>query len=277
MRGGKDVPTGWSPRGGCRWLALKTNVGGMMLPDVLLTKESEVNGYPLLMAGHMRERDLYEVVETWAERKFGCFATAIDKGTEYGRVDVIGLRQTPGDHSAQTDLICIEVKRGTQPLLNALGQAVGYSIYGNYCYLADYRPESPYSEIEREIAEQLGIGLIRIGKNNRVEQVSNARRCQPVENFKLRLADQMGFVQCSICGTFFARSESNRNLYDWSRLQRDTSNSARKRAGIEAGKGFVFWPEDASSQDVTHQSRHSDGRLYNRRFLCNTCATLFLT
>lgn len=228
------------------------------------------------MATPIRERDLYEVVEKWAKKKFGCFATAINRGTDYGRVDVVGLRQTPGDHSSQTDLICIEVKRGTRPLLNARGQAVGYSIYGNYCYLADYRSENPYSEIEREIAEQLGIGLIRITKDNRVEQVSNARRCQPVEDFKLRLADQMGFVRCTICDTFFARSETNRSIYDWSRLQRDSSNSKRKKAGIEDGKGFVFWPEDASSQDLTHESRHSDGRLYNRRFLCNTCATLFL-
>jgi len=248
----------------------------MKRTNLVPAKRSGANRYSPLMAGKIRERDLYELVERWATRKLGCFATATDKGTEYGRVDVIGLRQTPGDHSAQTDLICIEVKRGTQPLLNALGQAVGYSIYGDYCYLADYRPAITFSEIEREIAEQLGIGLIRIAKNNRVEQVSNARRCQPVDNFKLRLADQMGFVQCSICDTFFARSETNRGLYDWSRLQRDSSNLARKKAGIEAGKGFVFWPEDASYQDVTHAHRHSDGALYNRRFLCNTCASLFL-
>jgi hypothetical protein len=228
------------------------------------------------MATQIRERDLYEIVEKWAAKKFGCFATAVNKGTDLGRVDVIGLRQTPGDHSAQTDLICIEVKRGTQPLLNALGQAVGYSIYGNYCYLADYRPASHYSEIEREVAEQLGVGLIRITKELRVEMISTARRTQPVENFKLRLADQMGYVRCSLCQTFFARSEANRSLFDWSLLQRDSSNAARVEAGIDGGKGFVFWPEDASAQDMTHENRHSDGRLYNRRFLCNTCARLTL-
>jgi hypothetical protein len=223
------------------------------------------------------ERELYEIVEKWAAKKFGCFATAINKGTDLGRVDVIGLRQTPGDHSSQTDLVCIEVKRGTQPLLNALGQAVGYSIYGNFCYLADYRPDSPYSEVEREVAEQLGVGLIRITRERKIEQISTARRTQPVENFKLRLADQMGYVRCSICQTFFPRSDTNRNIYDWSLLQRDSSNATRIATGIKEGKGFVFWPEDASAQDLTHERRHADGRLYNRRFLCNTCARLTLT
>jgi len=223
----------------------------------------------------MLEKELYGIVEKWAKKKFACFVTAINKGTDIGRVDVAGLRQAPGDHSSQTDLICIEVKRGTQPLLNALGQAVGYSVYGNYCYLADYRPK-PFTDIEREVAEQLGVGLIRITADKRVEMVSTARRCEPVENFKLRLADQMGFVRCSICSTFFARSDSNRSLYDWSLLQRHSTNTSRVKAGIEDGKGFVFWPEHASGQDPTHNDRHKDGRLYNRRFLCNTCATLFV-
>ena len=68
----------------------------------------------------MRESDLYIPVEKWAKRHFGCFATGINKGTEYGRVDVVGLRKIPGDFSADTEFICIEVKKGTQPFLNAL-------------------------------------------------------------------------------------------------------------------------------------------------------------
>jgi hypothetical protein len=70
---------------------------------------------------------------------------------------------------------------------------------------------------------------------------------------------------------------TNQSLFDWKLLQRDTPNRARIEAGINEGKGFVFWPKDASAQDMTHESRHSDGRLYNRRFLCNTCARLILT
>ena len=223
----------------------------------------------------LKEKDLYPSMERWVESKFGCFETASNTGTEYGRVDVLGLRQTPGDHSADTDLICVEVKRGTQPFLNALGQAVGYSIYGNYCYLADYRPKDPYSDIERGIAEQLGVGLIRIQDISNIELISTARRCAPIENFKLKIADQMGFVRCTICATFFPRSRNNKGKYDWDLLQKDTNKIEKMITSVNDGKGLVFWPKDASKNDKSHNLRHSDDLNYNRRFMCNTCSNLF--
>jgi hypothetical protein len=222
----------------------------------------------------LKEKDLYPSMELWVKSKFECFDTATNTGTEHGRVDVLGLRQTPGDHSSDTDLICIEVKRGTQPFLNALGQALGYSIYGNYCYLADYRPKNPYSDTERVIAEQLGVGLIRIQKLEHIELVSTARRCTPIENLKLQIADQIGYVRCTICSTFFPRSRDNKNKTDWSLLQRDSSNIEKMVDSVNEGKGLVFWPKDASQNDKSHDSRHRDKRIYNRRFMCNTCSNL---
>lgn len=221
-----------------------------------------------------RESELYEPVERWAKLHFGCFKTGINKGTDYGRVDVVGLRQVPGDLSADTEFICIEVKKGTQPFLNALGQASAYSIYGDYSYLADYRPDAPFSEEERVLAERLGIGLIRINKHFTVSLVSTARRCTPVENFRLRIADQLGYVRCVMCSTFFPRTDGKKN---WGNLQRHIESRQRMLKGIADGKGLVFWPDDASAQDVTHKVRHNDDLNYNRRFMCNTCAALFLS
>jgi hypothetical protein len=223
----------------------------------------------------MKEKDLYPMMASWVDDNFECFATATNTGTEYGRVDILGLRQSPGDHSADTDLICIEVKRGTQPFLNALGQALGYSIYGNYCYLADYRPKKPYSDAERVIAEQLGIGLIRIQDAKHIELISTAKRCAPIENLKLQIADQMNYVRCTICATFFPRSRDNRSKSDWSLLQRDSSNIEKMNESVNEGKGLVFWPNNASENDKSHDSRHRDNRNYNRRFMCNTCSNLF--
>lgn len=222
----------------------------------------------------MKESDLYAPVERWTKRHFGCFATGINKGTEYGRVDIIGLRQMPGDLSADTEFICIEDKKGTQPFLNALGQAAAYSLYGDYSYLADYRPDGPFSEEERVLAERLGIGLIRINKQMEISLVSTARQSHPVENLRLRIADQLGFVRCVLCGTFFPRSDGKKT---WGNLQRHIGSRLRMIDGIEQGKGLVFWPDDASHQDVTHQVRHKDDLNYNRRFMCNTCADLFLS
>jgi hypothetical protein len=222
-----------------------------------------------------KERDIYGAVQRWAERHFGCFATGVNTGTKYGRADVVGLRQVPGDLSAETDLICVEVKRGTQPLLNAMGQASGYSIYGDFCYLADFRPKLGFSDTERDLAEKLGIGLIRVRSMSRVELVSSARRQDPVQEFKLQVADQLGYVACTICKTYFPRNLESRQKFGWDNLVRDQENRAQVERRISDGRGLAFWPEDASANDKTHNSRHDDGRLYNRRFACTTCARLF--
>jgi len=222
----------------------------------------------------LRESDLYMPVEKWAKKHFGCFATGINKGTDYGRVDVVGLRQVPGDLSAETEFLCIEVKKGTQPFLNSLGQASSYSVYGDYSYLAEYRPDAPFSDVERVLAERLGIGLIRINRHLAVSLVSTARRCNPDENFRLRIADQLGFVRCVMCTTFFPRKRGNQN---WGNIQRHIGNRAKMISSVEDGKGIVFWSDDASKHDVTHDLRHGDDRIYNRRFMCNTCSDLFLS
>ena len=253
------------------FLAVRVTYGAHDRPDPRRTK----GAYSSPMdRKSIRESDLYEPVEKWTKRHFGCFTTGINKGTDYGRVDVVGLRQVPGDLSADTEFICIEVKRGTQPFLNALGQASAYSIYGDYSYLAEYRPNAPFSEEERVLAERLGIGLIRIDSRFASSLVSTARRCHPVENFRLRIADQLGYVRCVICTTFFPRSHGN---LAWGNIQRQTENRARMIEGIAEGKGLAFWPDDASKHDLTHSSRHKDDLKYNRRFMCNTCSSLFLS
>jgi hypothetical protein len=123
------------------------------------------------------------------------------------------------------------------------------------------------------LAERLGIGLIRIDKNLSVSLVSTPRRTQPEENFKLRVAVQLGYVRCVMCATFFPCHDGKKY---WGNLQRHISNRQKMLESIEQGKGLVYWPDDASGQDPTHSVRHSDDRLYNRRFLCNTCASLVL-
>ena len=226
-----------------------------------------------MVSKYIRESDLYAPVERWAKKHFGAFATGVNKGTEHGRVDVVCMRQVPGDLSSDTEFICIEVKRGTQPFLNALGQAAAYSIYGDFSYLAEYRPDKPFSEDERVLAERLGIGLIRIDKRRSVTLVSTARRTHPVENFRLRVADQLGYVRCVMCTTFFPRNiEKNY----WGNLQRYGPNRKKMLASVEDGKGIVYWPDDASNQDVTHARRHGEEKNFNRRFICNTCSSLVL-
>jgi len=229
------------------------------------------------MASKLKESALYEPLRKWAAKKFGCFTSGINTGTDYGRVDVVCMRQTPGDLSAQTEVLCIEVKKGTQPFLNALGQAAGYAIYGDFTYLADYRPSKTFTEEEKLLAHQLGVGLIRIRSLGSIALVSSAEQCIPVQNFKLRIAEQLGYVRCSICSTFFQTGKRMGRYFDWTNLEKHKYNRSLMKKRIDNGKGLVFWPDDAKINDVTHDRRHKDGLNYNRRFVCYTCASLFLS
>ena len=89
------------------------------------------------------EKDYYEPVGKWAKRSLGCF----DKGLRHGRIDVIGLRDAGGRLSGRAEVVAIEVKRGNAPFATSVGQAHGYSIYADRCYLADVRPTG-FSEAE---------------------------------------------------------------------------------------------------------------------------------
>lgn len=59
----------------------------------------------------MLEKEMYDIVEKWATKKLGRLIKSIIKGTDSGRVDVVGRRPTPGDRLSQTNLTCIEANR----------------------------------------------------------------------------------------------------------------------------------------------------------------------
>ena len=42
-----------------------------------------------MASSRLKEKDLYVAVERWAGGHFGCFATSVNTGTTYGRVDVV--------------------------------------------------------------------------------------------------------------------------------------------------------------------------------------------
>lgn len=86
-----------------------------------------------------REKSLYPLVERWLKRHYRCFATGINTGLRYSRIDVVGVRDVGGDLSGEVESIVVEVKRGTEPFATASGQALGYRVYVNRIYLADYR------------------------------------------------------------------------------------------------------------------------------------------
>lgn len=210
-----------------------------------------------------RESDLYPRVEAWLRRR-GCFATAINTGLRFGRIDVVGLRDVGGDLSARCEVIAVEVKGGNQPFATSAGQSHGYSVYAQRCYLADRRERRPaFNDDEIEIASRLGIGLVAITQT-RVTEVLAAPTNEPVERFQLQVLDRLAWCRCTICTTMFQRGARES---DWSLVSRSSSRGGVLRAA-KAERGFVYWLDDSSRRAKRVDAK---GRIYHRRYVCPDC------
>lgn len=217
----------------------------------------------------MLERDLYESVERYAKGKLRCFTTAVNPGLRAGRIDVVGLRDVGGSLEGSGEVVAIEVKRGQQSFLTAVGQAAAYSVYADRCYLADIR-DVGFTEEERTIAVQLGVGLLRLKVSKRVsiaeEQVAPIG--SPHAAFRLELIEKLHYSLCTICNSFFERGDG-KNFRARVVPQSETVDF-RSRA-VERERGLMYW---LGEQD--RRSGKSAERTYTRRYICPACvAALF--
>lgn len=209
----------------------------------------------------MKEREYYPAIERFARSRLGCFTTAIDTGLRIGRVDVVGLKDTGGRLDGSGEVIAIEVKRGRSPFLTSIGQAAGYSVLADRCYLADIRAGS-FTDEEIEIAQELGVGLIAISGTQRVRVSLELRapRSTSVTALRAELIERLHYSTCTICNSFFERGEPGnfRARVEW----KDIDKTAK------TGKGFMYWLEE---QD--ERSSDSSTYVYTRRYVCPECVT----
>jgi hypothetical protein len=216
----------------------------------------------------MKERELYPRVANWAKRELGCFATGIDKGVRHGRIDVVGLRDTGGRLSGHSEVVAIEVKRGTQPFANAIGQATGYSIYADRCYLADVRP-SGFSDVEKSIALRLGVGLIEIRGSSHisVREVLTAPVREPLGGLRLDVIEKLNYSLCTLCGSLFERGDAG----NWSaHVTREQPTKKRHmRDAVESEKGLVYWLTEPAERSVLPQDESETS--FHRRYVCADC------
>jgi hypothetical protein len=215
------------------------------------------------------ERDLYPRVSRWLAKRFRCFATATNVGLRYSRIDVLGLRDVGGDLSGDVETISIEVKRGLEPFATASGQALGYKVYANRVYLADYR-DKDFGPDELQIASSLGIGLIRIGARSIVEELSSPVH-SPIPRLNLRIVEAVGYGRCALCGTLFRTGEDpKRNRF--SRLAREDVARA-----IKAEKGLMFWNRELAERKRRLGLRRSEeDSTFERRYFCPDCVMYVL-
>lgn len=215
----------------------------------------------------MLEHDLYPHVERWVKKHYRCWATGINTGLKSGRIDVVGVRDIGGDLSGKSEVVAIEVKAGTQVFTTSAGQAYGYSVMADRCYLADLRRGgSPFSPDELMIAERLGIGLLAIRGNNQVDLVLSAPLAQPIDELRLQVLEKLGLADCSLCGTLFRRNgRGGANSF-----QGVVRSSDRNGLAEAAGKnrGYMWWLTAAADE----RDRSQRQQYYWRRYLCRDCS-----
>jgi len=217
----------------------------------------------------VKEKRLYPIVEKWLRRNYLCFKTSINKGLKYGRIDVVGIKDVGGELSGEVETIAIEVKRGSEPFGTACGQTLGYKVYANRIYLADYREES-FDPDEINIASHLGVGLVQI-KNRSCKEVLSSPYYKPITKLNLLLLERIGIGKCQLCDTFFEISNIETNIF---------ANLAKEdlKKAIENEKGIIFWNRELSDRKKRlGLDKHSDDRTYERRFICPDCICYFFS
>jgi hypothetical protein len=194
----------------------------------------------------MLESRLYPIVHKFLERKFGCFHVQTQPSVGYGAIDVVGLRQSAGKYGGAAEVIAVEVKATGSRFLNSAGQALGYSVMADRCYLAI--GGDPVGEVEKELASQLNIGLIAIQSGGRCEIVLTSPQHRPLRAQKLTLIRKLRFVECTVCGTLRPRSEFVR--------QRNLQTAAGNKMGLR----YVLSNQEGRTQNFRE-----------RRFICHDC------
>ncbi len=155
----------------------------------------------------MSEAGLYKRVESFAVDHFGCHTVQQQIGTKFGKVDVVGLRLPPGDFAATSELIAIEVKEERSTFLSAVGQTRAYSIFAHKCYLAvRKRFAARFTPEEKDVAAQLGIGLIEI-RTNGCREILTSQAFSPQDRYVLQVINKLGFFICAVCGGAYPKQD----------------------------------------------------------------------
>jgi hypothetical protein len=209
----------------------------------------------------MLEKELYPLVDKWLKKNYLCFKTEIDTGLKLSRADIIGIRDVGGDLTGETETIIVEVKNGNQAFVTSAGQTLGYKIYANRVFLADRR-EDDFSIDERMIANHLGIGLIRIMKNN-CKEILSSPYYSPIPKFSSLILEKMKLGYCRLCGSTFEIG-TIRNFDNLVKYK--ASNALKKR------KGLMFWNHEVAERKRKMGIKTKKNNLsYERRFICKDC------
>jgi len=209
------------------------------------------------------EAALYPAVKKWALTKLDCWEVALDTGPSLGRIDVVGIRDFGGgDLASRSEVIAVEVKRSGQPFAKSAGQAHGYSVMADRCYLA--QEAATFSGQEQVVASRLGIGLLAITASGRVSEVLGAPVQEPLAELRLKLLEKLSCAVCSICSTVF---RVGTKVGGYQHVGRKTEMPGGLKSAAEQKLGLMWWLHETANE------RDTSGRNLNywRRYLCADC------
>lgn len=155
------------------------------------------------------EKQYYPAVEKFIQEKYNCIKTGINKGNlALGLVDIIGIYEISSEFYTDVEIIVTEVKTTTSSFGKLLGQALGYSIFGERCYLAiTFEENKSFTQDQEFMANHLGVGLIRISVNkeykpikSKIDIILSSKKFDPILSLKQNLLFSNGIVKCSLCG-----------------------------------------------------------------------------
>lgn len=146
------------------------------------------------------EWEYYPRIAHFLKTKYHCFATGETTGSGHvGLADVIGIRDTGGPMMPDVEVIAVEVKLDTSSLGKSLGQALGYSLFADKCYLAVPMGKKGFSLEQIEMATHLGVGLINCRKS-RIREVATSSPHSPIPALRTRVIWNLDYALCCLCG-----------------------------------------------------------------------------
>lgn len=166
----------------------------------------------------MKENELYEPIRKYFKTHFNCFKTEIMTGNRLiGNADVVGIRDIGGLETGDIEIITVEVKLSKSNFGKIIGQALGYSLMCNRCYLAVlFDKQDGFLEEHKILANKLGVGLIEIRNMNddlRCMEVLSSKYFEPDNLQFTKLLWSFKMMKCVFCGNVFASEGEGEAFY----------------------------------------------------------------
>jgi len=164
----------------------------------------------------LSEKEYYQSVKEYIAHKFRCIGISVNRGyLALGLVDVIGVFDTSSEYLNDVEVVLVEVKTTTDSFGKSVGQALGYSIFGERCYLAvTFNGDDTFTKEQEYIANHLGVGLIRIPvgisgepQDKGINIVLSSKKHEPIQSQKHSMLESIGITKCRICGIFGSQKE----------------------------------------------------------------------